>query len=819
MLFALSFKLLWRELKSGQLTVMFAAIVLSVTSVSCISIFSDRLQQALFLETREFLGGDLKYDSNEELNEKELEGINNNEINSTLITSFASMLSSKNRMQLSSIKAVDNSYPLLGQLTLEEATIKNDQINLNPKKGFVFIDKRLQQLLEIEIGDTVEIGNTELTVSNILLAEPDRASSSFAFAPKAIMNVADLPATNIIQPGSRVRYEYLFVGEKEEILPLKNKLEEIKKAGDRVTEVGSEEASVGSASKRSNNFFLLGGVLAVLMAAFTIALSAQRFVRRHSKYVAILRSLGSSSFEIKSLYVLIFFELAMISIAIGIGIGWFIQEFFVTLLKDYFPTNLPKAGINPLIISALTVIICLTGFCLPYLVKLVNISPLAILRKEKSDFSFNSIFFTLVPLAAMFFLLLLYTKDLLLSSIMFFVIIGACLIGISIVFILFRKNNLIGLGAESFLKLAWQELHRRKYQNALQIIAFTIAIGLSLIAFSIKSDLILSWEESLPDDSPNNFAINITELELEPIASFLKNNGIKINPFYPIASARLIKDKNKEGLESHSVPIDRTFNITWTTILPDTNEIVEGVWFDDTKTTGLSVSEEIAQRYSLKVGDIIHLKTAGKVKRTFIQNVRKVNWESFTPNFFLIGHPSLLANTPSTYITAFYVPKSKESIVSNFMLEFRTVSLLSIDALLKQVSDIIEQVSKALQVILALTVIAACLLTIATIQDSFKMRLHQSGILRTLGAETSLLQKSTIIEFACIGTISGILASSLAQACLYFLESRIFEVSPAFHYSIWLLGPASGLIIITLLSFFLITSITSKTPREILLKS
>ena len=408
MLFALSFKLLWRELKSGQLTVMFAAIVLSVTSVSCISIFSDRLQQALFLETREFLGGDLKYDSNEELNEKELEGINNNEINSTLITSFASMLSSKNRMQLSSIKAVDNSYPLLGQLTLEEATIKNDQINLNPKKGFVFIDKRLQQLLEIEIGDTVEIGNTELTVSNILLAEPDRASSSFAFAPKAIMNAADLPATNIIQPGSRVRYEYLFVGEKEEILPLKNKLEEIKKAGDRVTEVGSEEASVGSASKRSNNFFLLGGVLAVLMAAFTIALSAQRFVRRHSNYVAILRSLGSSSFEIKSLYVLIFFELAMISIAIGIGIGWFIQEFFVTLLKDYFPTNLPKAGINPLIISALTVIICLTGFCLPYLVKLVNISPLAILRKEKSDFSFNSIFFTLVPLTAMFFLLLLY---------------------------------------------------------------------------------------------------------------------------------------------------------------------------------------------------------------------------------------------------------------------------------------------------------------------------------------------------------------------------------------------------------------------------
>ena len=383
MLFLLSFKVFWRELKSGQLSVMFIALLLAVTSVSCISIFTDRLQKALLLETQEFLGGDLKYESNEKLLPSVLKEINYDIFVKSEVTSFASMISAADNMQLSSVKAVDSFYPLIGHVELEDESSQGKQyLESPPPRNHVWIDKRLKELLEVEIGDFIEIGNANFIVSHTLISEPDRGSSSFAFAPKAIINVEDLPETNILQPGSRVRYTYLFLGEKEEILTLKDNLENAKKAGDQITVVGNNQASIGSAVKRSQNFFLLGGLLAVLLAAFTVGITSQRFVRRHVNYVAILRSLGASSFEVKTLYTLIFTQLAIASIVLGITLGWFIQNFFVSLLKDYFPTNLPDPGIEPLIISTFTVVICLGGFCLPYIVKLLNVSPIIILRKE-----------------------------------------------------------------------------------------------------------------------------------------------------------------------------------------------------------------------------------------------------------------------------------------------------------------------------------------------------------------------------------------------------------------------------------------------------
>ena len=799
---------------------MFIALLLAVTSVSCISIFTDRLQKALLLETQEFLGGDLKYESNEKLLPSVLKEINYDIFVKSEVTSFASMISAADNMQLSSVKAVDSFYPLIGHVELEDESSQGKQyLESPPPRNHVWIDKRLKELLEVEIGDFIEIGNANFIVSHTLISEPDRGSSSFAFAPKAIINVEDLPETNILQPGSRVRYTYLFLGEKEEILTLKDNLENTKKAGDQITVVGNNQASIGSAVKRSQNFFLLGGLLAVLLAAFTVGITSQRFVRRHVNYVAILRSLGASSFEVKTLYTLIFTQLAIASIVLGITFGWFIQNFFVSLLKDYFPTNLPDPGIEPLIISTFTVVICLGGFCLPYIVKLLNVSPIIILRKEGSNISFSSLIFTLMSLTAMFALLFLYTKDLLLSLIIFFSIIAISVIGISIVLIFLSRKSPEGLGADSPVKLAWSELHRRKYSNSFQIMAFTVAIGLSLIAFTMKTDLISSWEKSFPLESPNNFAINISESNLEPMSSFLSDNKIKINPFYPITNARLFKIYSEVEDKETNLPIDRTFNITWTYELPEKNKISSGKWFTKSSANGLSISEDIAERYALKIGDKIKLNLSDTSINTFIQSIRKVNWESFTPNFFVIGHPSLFNNTPSTFITSFYIPKNKETVASKFMNKFKTVSLLSIDALLKQITDIIEHVSKALQVILGLTIISSMLLTIGTMQDGFNLRLHQSAILRTLGAKTSFLQKATLMEFAFLGIFSGILAAVLAQVCLYFLESKIFEITPSFHYLIWIIGPLSGLLIISLISLILITSITNKSPKEILLNS
>ena len=247
--------------------------------------------------------------------------------------------------------------------------------------------------------------------------------------------------------------------------------------------------------------------------------------------------------------------------------------------------------------------------------------------------------------------------------------------------------------------------------------------------------------------------------------------------------------------------------------------MISGEWFKGVGTDGLSISDEIALRYKLSIGDKVKVFFSDKEVNTYIQSIRKVNWDSFSPNFFVIGPPSIFKDSIATYISSLYVPEEKSKIISKFMMEFKTVSVLSIDAIIDQVNDIIEQVSKALEIILGLTVFSAMFLTLATIQDGFNLRLHQSAILRTFGASTSLLQKSTAIEFAFLGLFAGLLGSILAQVGIFLLETQVFDLSASFHKNIWVIGPLIGLILICFLSTLLIFSITRKNPKEIIYNS
>ena len=816
MLLGLSLKLFWRELKSGQLSIMFFALVLAVATVSSISLFTDRLEKALLAETQEFLGGDLKFESSDLIEDQAYEEINKLSLKSTEMALFASMLASKDNLQLASVKAVDENYPLVGGIELKSNSI-NQYVKNPPKKGQVWLDSRLLDLLELKIGDIASIGDADFVVSYSIISEPDRASNSFAFAPKAIINMEVLEATNIIQPGSRVRFSTVYLGAKEEILVAKNILERVKQPGDDIREAKDANDSLGKAIERSGNFLLLGGLLAVLMAGLTVGMSSQRFARRHIEYVAILKSLGTESWEIRLLYSLIFIELAIFSIFFGLILGWFMQEAFTGILKEYFPAHLPKPGFEPLWISSLTVFICLIGFVYPNLLKLIKISPLSILRREEPKRSNSSYLIPLLGLSAMFLLVFIYTESLLLSSIVFFTILFIFVLGYGLILSFFQSKTKLGLGANNPLSLAWSELHRRKYSNSLQVLAFTMAIGLSLIAFSARTDLMSTWESTLPTDSPNNFLINISKSDLTHISSFLEENEITTNTFYPITNTVIIK---LPGITNEiSSPIDRNFNATWSKELPDNNKIISGEWFQGDTSDGLSISNDIANRYQLSVGDKVKVFFADQEVNTYIQNIREVNWDSFSPNFFVIGPPAIFKDSPATYITSLHVPKEKDKVISKFMSEFKTVSVLSLDAIIEQVNEIIGQVSKALELILGLTIFSAMFLTLATIQDGFNLRLHQSAILRTFGASTSLLQRSTAIEFALLGLLAGLLGALLAQLGLFFLETQVFDLQATFHGKIWIIGPIIGTSLICALSVILILSITRKNPKEIIYNS
>ena len=809
MLLGLSIKLIIREIRSGYLTSMLVSLTLAITIVSGISLFTDRLEQALSTQTEEFLGGNLKFESNKNKLQPLLKDIDIKDSQFMEMALFASVIFSDEEMQLSSVKAVDNSYPLIGTLELENSEGVYS-IQSNPKPGTVWMDERLQNLLKVNYGDKVYIGDTSFIFTDTIKYEPDRASGNFSFAPKTIMNMSDLESTQIIQPGSRVEYNYLFTGPENEILYIRNFLKDVKESGDEIEMLDEDSSSLGRAVDRSENFFLLGGLIAVLLSACTISIASQRFTRRHISYVAILKTLGMKTLHIRALYFLMFFYTTILTLTFGLFFGWLLQNNFINIMSSYFPTELPSPGLYPLVVTCLTAFICQFGFIYPHILKLLSISPMRVL---KDDIGLNqgSVSVISAGLLAFFVLLYLYTNQITLSLIIFLGVIGFSFIGIGFIYLLLGSKSL-GLGASSALNLALSEIRRRKLGNSFQIFAFTVAIGLSLITFSASKNLLGSWQNSIPEDSPNNFAINITKEDKDQMSLFLQDNNIKATTFFPVANASISKIENNEEIE-----IDRNFNITWIDNLPEQNQVLEGEWFsnENESVNGLSVSDEISERYKLSVGDLVLLKVEDRDIETFVQSIRTINWDNFSPNFFVIGHPSLFEDIPSTFITSFYIPQEKQESAAELMREFRTISVFSIEELIKQVKEIIDQVTKALNSILLLTCLSAIFLALSALQDGFSVRKHQSAILRTLGASNSLIKNSALIEFALLGLISGILGSLMSYSGVYFIETEVFQTTANFYPELFLLGPAIGLIVVSGLCLYLINGIVKKSPKEL----
>ena len=809
MLLSLSLKLFFREVRSGYLTSMLISLILAVTIVSGISLFTDRLEQALDGETEEFLGGNLKFESNQNLIKPLIDRLELKDTNYMEMVLFASVIFSENEMQLSSVKAVDNSYPLVGEIELKDST-GIYTVKKNPKPGTVWMDERLKNLLLLDYGDEIYIGDARLIFTAAITYEPDRASGNFAFAPKTIMNMSDVKATNVIQPGSRVEYNYLFKGSEEEIAQVKKFLESSKENGDEIEMLNEDSSSLGRTVNRSENFFLLGGLIAVLLSACTIGIASQRFTRRHVSYVAILKTLGMKTFQIRILYLLLFMYTTILTLAIGLTLGWILQSNFISLMSSYFPSELPPPSLYPLLITCLTALICQFGFIYPHILKLLSVSPMRVL-KDSISLSQETIPVFSMGLLAFLLLLYLYTNQLTLSLIIFLGVVSFSLLGIGSIYLILGQSG-VGLGATNSVTLAISELRRRKLGNSFQIFAFTVAIGLSLITFSASKNLLGSWQNSIPEDSPNNFAINITLEDKKNMEIFFAKNQVVPTPFFPVTNATVErKEENKEI-------IDRNFNITWIDELPEQNGILEGEWFQEGITNGVSISDEISERYKLKLGDEIILKVNEELIETYIQSIRTVNWDNFSPNFFVIGHPALFKNVTSNYITSFFIPVEKQQLAAELMREFRTVSVFSIEELIEQVKEIIGQVTKALNSILLLTCLSAIFLAFSALQDGFSVRRHQSAILRTLGASNTLIKSSALIEFALLGLISGTLGALMAYAGIYFIETRVFETTANFYPEIWILGPLIGLVIVSMLCLYLINGIIKQSPKELLMR-
>ncbi|MDT8428374.1 MAG: FtsX-like permease family protein [Pseudomonadales bacterium] len=851
-LLRLSGRLLWRDWRGGELRLLLLAMIMAVTSVTGIALFTDRLEQALLLESANMLAADRVLSGRQQAPEEWLEEARARGLQTAEFISFASMAFSDQDNTLVSAKAVSDAYPLRGNLLVaDQPFTAGQEIVGGPGVGEAWVESRILPALDIAVGDAIYVGEAQLTVTRVIVQEPDRQQGNMLdnAGPRLLFNLADMPATNVIQTGSRVSYRYLFAGDQRTLTEYEEWFDTQANEGFRLRDVRDESQEVSEALNRAESFLMLGSLFAVLLAGVAIALTARRYSERHFDYAAILKTLGCTSAQVSAIYLLIQILVAVIAIVIGSVLGWAVHEMILLTLSSVIPISLPAAANTPYIIGALTAFICLLSFALPPLLALRDTSPLRVLRKDMDEQNLSARLPYIFGMGGALALVLWYSQDVFLTAVLVLAVAGTVAVLSLISWFLLRSGAAAGMHAGSAWKLAMSATRRRRKQSVLQVLVFSLTIMSLLTLTLLRTGLISDWQAQLPEDTPNHFLMNVSQSQVAGITEFFESRGIQANQFYPMATAGLVSvngetprrpwgdneeggrnlterntsegaDEQEEGGERRAGGNNRVINrqVTWVPDLPPDNTVVDGEWWYEDAQPGLvSVEADYASRLGVRTGDVLEFRVgAGELISVTVQNLRSVRWDNMQPNFFFIFSPGTMDFVGATYLSTALMAQEQKLFLNDLIRQFPTIVVLEIDALIEQIQSIIAQVTSAIELIAFLVLASGALVLLACVNATLDERFRENAILRTLGAGRKLILSSLVIEFAVIGLVAGIIATLGAEISLYYLQTEEFEQTFSPHYWVWLTGPLLGTLIIALLGVMATRRVVSTSPLIVL---
>lgn len=814
----LALRLFWRDWRSGELGVLLAALVLAVGIVSTLGLFIDRLQRAVELRSATFIAGDLVLQSPRPVPADWLAAARAGGLREAELLRFATMVSHGEAMQLVSVKAVGEGYPLLGRIGIgASAEGPLEELGRGPPVGEVWVDARLLPALGIAIGERIGLGATELRVGAILRKEPDGAGSTVAMGPRLMMNLADVAAAGVVQPGSRVQYAYLFAGDPARIAAWRARIEADLVPGQRFVTVEEGQPRVSRALARAESFLLLAGSLGVVLAGIALAMAASRYTERHADYVAILKTLGLASGAIRGLYAGNLVLLALAGIAIGWVCAWALQAAVFAALGDLVEMEVPAPGMRALWLGAGTGALSLLGLATPPLLAMAGASPLGVLRRERTPAASRGVVHA-SGLAALALLLYWYSGDWRLSLLVLGCLVASAALVGSFSYLLLRRARLPGMQAQGMLRLAFAALQRHAALNALQTLVFALSLMLALIMVLVRGALIDDWQRELPPRTPNHFLVNIAPYQVEPLERFLSARGITHAGLYPMVPGRIVAVNGAPPRleDGEELNLDREFNLTWSDTLPAENRIAAGRWWGAEAGAEVSVEAGVARALGLAVGDRLTMQVGAERFEVALSSVRELDWDTMRPNFFLVFPRQVLERQASMWITSFYLEPDRKLVLNELVHEFPTVSLMEMDAILAQLRGITAQLALAVELVLALLVIAGALVMIASVQAGLDARFHESAILRALGAGRRLVLGSLIAEFALLGMFAGTLAAAGAETVAWLVQTRLMELPFRVHPQIWVLGPLAGAVLAALLGVFTCRRVVDTPPVVVL---
>jgi len=831
-------KLLWRDWKGGQLNMVMSALVLAVMVVTAVSLFADRVERGLNQQISSFLASDLTVRGGIEITEDYRSKAAELNLQTADLALFRSMVFAGDNNHLASVKAVAQAYPLRGEIELSDDLElgKLSKRSSGPAQGEAWVEARLFNLLDIKIGDKIEVGYLSLTVTHLIVNEPDRGTGFTAAGARVMISIDDLPASQLVRPGSRIGYRFLMSGDDRSIASYKSWYQEREEALKNTSELKhfrlvtpeNAEEQLADAMQRGRAFLLLSGTIGVLLAGLAMALASQRYARRLTDQVALMKAWGQSTNAIRRSQFFRLFIIAAVSTIFGMLLGWFSHYMLLEVAKGVFNVELPLPGARPWIVATITGFVCVLGFALPALWHLPAIAPLRVLRRDLPDSLMGQGRRLVIGVVSLLLLTYWYSESIL-TSLLFLGALFALFAVCALIALQFLKL-VQGLGSwrGSFIRLGLANLWRRRGQTLVQLVGFSTTLMLLLVVTGLRTNLIAEWEAQLPEDTPSHFLYNVADREVDAVKQVLAESDVTTTPWFPMVRGRLVaingETITRERM-SKSDGLSREVNFTQTTDLPASNEVVEGRWWTSPPTElEFSMEEQVATEIGVSVGDEIEFSVGGLKFIAKLANIRSVDWQSMNPNFYVVFYPGALDRYAPNWVTAVRAAKTQEvnrgalakqaPFVSKMVKLYPTTVVLELGDVIARIRDVINRVTQGLELILFLVLICGALVLFAAIGVSYDERLRENAILRTLGSSKRIIIGALAIEYATLGAIAGLIASAGAEIILFFVQQNLFDMSPQWHPNMWLIGIFSGVLLITILGLLRSKAIITVPPLQ-----
>ena len=830
-IFRLSFNMLRRDWRAGEWRVLLLALVLAVGSMSTVGLFADRVRQALQQEATSLLGADLRVTSTRVIpSEYRAAALQRNlaVVSSAVFPSMVSRARAISLVQatsadaqtiLAEIMAVEQGYPLRGKIEIDDGTL-HEAASI-PRRGTVWVDARLIQRLNLEIGDEINLGALRLRVAARIVRDVDQAIGFVSFAPRVLLNAEDLPSSGLVQEGSRISYRLLIAGEPDKVNELRSWLAGRLQLSEKIEDVRDARPEIRTALERAENFLGLAALTAAVLASVALALAARQFITRHLDTCAMLRCLGASQAQVLQIFLYQFLLLGFFAVIFGCIIGYAVQAGLVQTVAAMRDANLPSPGWMPIWQASISGLALLLGFAFLPLWQLKSVSPLRVIRRELGIPEVRTgLLYGLggVVLGGLF---VWQAGSLKLGFIVLGGLAGGLLIFGLLAWLALRALSKIPLAGNRALT----NLAQHGRTNALQIVALSLGgMALLLLTF-VRGDLLENWRTRLSPDVPNRFLVNIQADQREPLLNFFAAQKINTPKLFPMVRGRLIAI-NQRTISGNDYPeprarslVEREFNLSWSEDMPGGNELVQGRWWKQPTESALSVEEGIANTLGIHIGDTLTYDVAGSQFSAEVVNLRRLHWDSMQVNFFVITTPALLESFTASYLTSFHLPADQVRAGDKLVANFPNLLMINTEAVIEQIRNIVEQIAQTVSAIFMFTLLSGLAVLYAALLTMQDERIHQTAILRTLGADSHYLRKLHLTEFVVLGALSGLFSVAGAALLGWIIAYQVLDIPYRPGAMLLLTGVGGGAVIVTLAGWLATRRVAGMSPLRVLQSS